>query len=184
MRYRFSLKVHAPAVVMAALATFGIVETPAYADVFPTIEARTLNKDRFTVPVDFTKPRNILLVSMDQGLEDAIDAWDAALEPLRASSDGVEVYNTPLIKKPGALIRGFINGGFRGIYKEDEVRDRVIILYLEDQDAVFASLEVKEEDKSAPMIFVTDQAGEILGRVPGPATPENVAAVTALAAVP
>ncbi len=167
-----------------ALAVLAFAVPSAQADVFPTVKARTLNKDRFTVPEDFEKPRNILLVSMDQGLEDAIDAWDAALSPLRASSDRVEVYNTPLIKKPGALIRGFINGGFRGIYKGDDVRDRVIILYLEDQDAVFAMLDIKEEDKSAPMIFVTDQAGEILGRVPGPATPENVAAVSALVAGP
>lgn len=157
------------------------VSMPAQADVFPTIKANTLNKDRFTVPEDFTKTRNILLASMDQGLEDAIDAWDAALAPLRGSSEDIEVYNTPLIKKPGALIRGFINGGFRGIYKEDDVRDRVIILYLEDQDAVFTALGITETDKAAPMIFVTDQTGTILGRVPGEATPENVAAVTALA---
>ena len=155
----------------------------AQADVFPTVKARTLNKDRFTVPADFTAERNILLVSFGRDMQAPVDAWEAALTPLRQGSDGVQVYNTPLIPNPGGIIRSFINSGFRSIYEDNALRDRIVILYV-DEDEVFPALGITEMVKQRPLILVTDKSGTILGRVPGEAVPENVAAVTALASAP
>ncbi len=146
---------------------------------FPSIEARTLNKDRVTVPDDFSAARNVLLISFGRDMQEPVDAWEAALTPLREQSEDVQVYNTPLIPNPGALVRGFINGGFRGIYKDESLRDRVIILYVEE-DEVFPLLNITDETKLQPLILVTDQSGAIIGRVSGLADEANVAAVKAL----
>lgn len=167
--------------VCLAVTFFMLAGTSAQAEVFPTVKARTLNKDRITVPEDFSAARNVLLVSFGRDMQEPVDAWDAALESMR--SDAVQVYNTPLIPNPGALVRGFINGGFRGIYKDETLRDRIVILYV-DEDEVFPALGITEDVKQQPLVLVTDQAGEILGKVPGTATPENVAAVSALVATP
>lgn len=148
--------------------------------VFPTVKARTLSKDRITVPDDFTAARNVLLISFGRDMQEPVDAWESALTPLREGSDAVQVYNTPLIPNPGAFVRGFINGGFRGIYKDEALRDRVVILYV-DEDEVFPALSIGEDDKAEPLIMVTDQSGVILGRVSGLADETNIAAVTALA---
>ncbi|NKB45284.1 MAG: hypothetical protein GKS03_13510 [Alphaproteobacteria bacterium] len=168
--------------VLAAL-TLAIVSfaTPIAAQdtTFPTIKARTLNKDKITVPTDFTAGRNVLLLSFGRDMQESVDAWEAALTPMRESSDAVQVYNAPLIPKPNGIIRGFINGGFRSIYKEDDMRDRVVILYI-DEDEIFPALNIDEDDKLQPLVMVIDQAGVIVGRVPGLADEANVARVSAL----
>lgn len=172
-----------PKEILIALAlSVSLLGTPVVAQetVFPTVKARTLNKDKITVPKDFSAARNVLLISFGRDMQEPVDAWDAALTPLRESSDAVQVYNSPLIPNPGALVRGFINGGFRGIYKDKTLRERVVILYI-DEDEVFPALSITDEDKAVPLVLVTDQAGAILGRVSGLADESNVAAVTALA---
>ena len=151
----------------------------AQESVFPTIKARTLNKDRITVPDDFSAAYNILLVSFGRDMQEPVDAWDAALTPLRENSEQVQVYNTPLIPNPGALVRGFINGGFRGIYRDEALRDRIVILYVKEKE-IFPALNIGEDDKNAPLIIVAAQDGRILGRVSGLADETNVAAVQAL----
>ena len=165
--------------VMAAVVLCLAVPSLAQDVTFPTLEARTLNKDRITVPEDFSAARNVLLISFGRDMQEPVDAWEAALTPLREQSDGVQVYNTPLIPNPGALVRGFINGGFRGIYKDEALRDRVIILYV-DEDEVFPLLNITDENKLQPLVLVTDQSGRIIGRVSGLADDATVAAVTAL----
>lgn len=164
------------------IALTGFVTMPVLAQeiVFPTVKARTLNKDRITVPEDFSAARNVLLISFGRDMQEPVDAWDAALTPLRENSDSVQVYNTPLIPKPNGIIRGFINGGFRDIYKDDALRDRVVILYVKEKE-VFPALEIGEDDKAVPLILVTDQQGKILGRVSGLPDGGNVAQVIALA---
>ena len=169
-------------ILIALVLSISVLGAPAIAQesVFPTVKARTLNKDKITVPKDFSATRNVLLISFGRDMQDTVDAWDVALTPLRKSSDAVQVYNSPLIPNPGALVRGFINGGFRGIYKGKMLRERVVILYI-DEDEVFPALSITDGDKAVPLVLVTDQAGVILGRVSGLADESNVAAVTALA---
>ena len=159
---------------------FFVPPVAAQDSTFPTVKARTLNKDRITVPEDFTAARNILLLSFGRDMQESVDAWDAALTSVRESSDDVQVYNAPLIPKPNGIIRGFINGGFRSIYKDEGLRDRVVILYI-DEDDVFPALNIGDDDKLQPLVMVTDQAGVILGRVAGLAEEANISRVMELA---
>ncbi|MDG2244635.1 MAG: hypothetical protein P8L66_14215 [Rhodospirillaceae bacterium] len=166
---------------LALSITIGVQSAPVVAQdqVFPTVKARTLNKDKITVPADFTAARNIMLLSFGRDMQESVDAWDAVLVTVREASDAVQVYNAPLIPKPNGIVRGFINGGFRGIYKDKGIRDRVVILYI-DEDEVFSALNISEEDKQHPLVMVTDQQGVIIGRVSGLADAANVAQVVAL----
>jgi hypothetical protein len=131
---------------------------------FPSVKAETLAKAKVTLPDDFAAARNVILVSFGRDMQQAVDAWDAALAPFR--SDGrVEVYNTPLIPNPGALVRGFITGGMRSVYTDDAARRRVIVLFV-DEESYFPALGVTARD--APLVIVTDRAGVELGRVQAP----------------
>jgi hypothetical protein len=152
---------------------------PAGAETLPLIKAETLNKAPFTVPTSFTAARNILLFSFGRDMQAAVDAWDAALIPLRADPAEVQVYNMPLIPNPGGLVRGFINGGMRSVYKDAAVRDRVVVLYI-DEKQVMPALGVT--DRSQPIVLVADAAGAELGRVQGPADAGNVEKVRGLLA--
>lgn len=129
----------------------------------PEAKVETLNKVKLTVPKDFTAERNVLLFSFGRDMQAPVDAWDAALAPDRDGA-AVQVYNMPLIPNPGAIVRGFISGGMRGIYEDKAVRDRVIVMYVEEK-TYFPALGVT--DKTAPLIVVTDKAGVEVGRVQG-----------------
>jgi len=151
----------------------------AQESLFPTIKASTLNKNKVTLPKDFSADKNVLLISFGRDMQEVIDAWDVELTPLRELSNQVQVYNTPLIPNPGALVRGFINSGFRSIYKDQSQRDRIIILYVKVKK-IFPALGIEEDDKTEPLILVISKDGNIIGRVQGLADDANVAAVTAL----
>lgn len=166
--------------LLRTLIVLAVVSVPVSAQepVFPTIKASTLNKDKVTLPKDFSAAKNVLLISFGRDMQEVIDAWDAALTPLRELPDQVQVYNTPLIPNPGALVRGFINGGFRSIYKDRSLRDRIIILYVKEKK-IFPVLGIEENDRTEPLILVISKDGTIIGRVQGLADEDNVAAVTA-----
>jgi len=144
----------------------------------PEAKVETLNKAKLVVPKDFTAERNVLLFSFGRDMQAAVDAWDAALGPDR-NGTGVQVYNMPLIPNPGGIVRGFISGGMRGIYKDAAVRDRVIVMYVEEK-TYFPALGVA--NKEAPLIVVTDKAGIELGRVQGALSDAALADVRALIA--
>jgi hypothetical protein len=144
--------------------------------VVPEVKAETLNKAKIVVPKDFTAERNILLFSFGRDMQAPVDAWDAALAPERDGA-AVQVYNMPLIPNPGAIVRGFISGGMRGIYEDKAVRDRVIVLYV-DEKVYFPALGVA--DKTAPLIVVTDKTGVEIGRVQSSLTDAALAEVRTL----
>ncbi|MBL8642744.1 MAG: hypothetical protein JNK21_02340 [Rhodospirillaceae bacterium] len=161
--------------VRAALQPFQVFAAPG--DTVPPVKAETLSKVKFSVPQDFTAARNVLLFSFGRDMQAAVDAWDAALAPTR---DGVrvQVYNMPLIPNPGAIVRGFISGGMRGVYEDKAVRERVIVLYV-DEKAYFPALKIT--DRSAPLIVVTDRAGVEIGRVQSVVTESTLAEVRSMA---
>lgn len=140
------------------------VSAPVHAgagSAIPAVKAETLNKTKIEVPQGFTAAHNVLLFSFGRDMQKAVDDWDAALAPDR---DGVnvQVYNMPVIPNPGGLVRGFISGGMRDIYKDKNLRDRVIVLYVEEKTYMPA---LGVTDKTAPLIVITDKAGVEVGRV-------------------
>jgi hypothetical protein len=172
------LFVWAGAAIAAVLFVLAGAAIAAPGDKIPQAKVETLNKTKIVVPDGFTAERNVLLFSFGRDMQEAVDAWDAALAPDRDGA-AVQVYNMPLIPNPGALVRGFISGGMRGIYKDKAARDRVIVMYVEEK-GYFPALGVT--DKTAPLIVVTDKAGVEIGRVQSAATDAAVANVRALIA--
>lgn len=147
-------------------------------DVVPAVEAETLNKAKLAVPGSFTADRNVLLFSFGRDMQAAVDAWDAALADVRRDG-AVQVYNMPLIPNPGALVRGFIKSGMRSVYADKATRERVVVLFVDEQ-SYFRALGVA--DRSRPLVLVTDKTGRELGRVQATASDDAVAQVRSLIA--
>jgi hypothetical protein len=147
--------------VIAAAVLLASAVLAAEGQPIPAVKAETLNKTKIDVPAGFSAQRNVLLFSFGRDMQAAVDAWDAALADDRDGAQ-VQVYNMPLIPNPGAIVRSFISGGMRDIYKDKAVRDRVVVLYV-DEKTYFPVLGVT--DKTAPLVVVTDKAGVELGRV-------------------
>ena len=149
----------------------------AAGDVLPAVKAESLAGKKIAWPTDFAAERTILLFSFGRDMQDDVDAWDAALAPLRAAGTA-EVYNTPLIPNPGALVRGFISGGMRSVYKDPATRARVVVLFV-DEKTYFPALGVT--DRTAPLVLVVGRDGVERGRVQGKVNDALIADVRALA---
>lgn len=143
----------------------------------PPVKAESLAGKKIAWPEDLTAARTIFLFSFGRDMQAAVDAWDAALTPLRAAG-AADVYNTPLIPNPGGLVRGFIRGGMRSAYKDDATRARVVVLFV-DEKTYFPALGVN--DRSAPLVLVADRDGTERGRVQGQLNEALLAEVQALA---
>jgi hypothetical protein len=150
-------------VLIAALAAMSSVAvTAAPGDQLPDLAGETLAKTKIAWPKDFPTDRVLLLVSFGRDMQAEVDAWDAALTPLR--SDTLAIFNTPLIPNPGAIVRGFITGGMRSIYKDESARARMVPLYV-DEKKIFPRLGITE--RATPLILVYTRDGRELGRVQG-----------------
>lgn len=165
-------------VAAAALAWAPAPTSAAPGDLVPEAKSETLAKTKFAVPADFPAERNVLLFSFGREMQAAIDAWDAALAGLR-DGKAVQVYNMPLIPNPGGLVRGFISSGMRGAYEDKAVRERVVILFV-DEKTYFPALGVT--DRSAPLVVVADKAGREIGRVQAVLSDQALGQVRALVA--
>ncbi|MBM3513535.1 MAG: hypothetical protein FJX59_07440 [Alphaproteobacteria bacterium] len=165
-------------VIAAALAVTQAFAAPG--DQLPMLKAESLAKKKFAWPTDFAAERNVLLISFGRDMQAEVDAWDAALVPL-AKDGAVSVFNTPLIPNPGAIVRGFITGGMRGIYKDDAARARVVPLFVEEK-VVFPQLGVG--DRSSPLIIVYAKDGREIGRYQGKASEAGTADIARLVREP
>lgn len=163
----------------AAVLTALVAHAPSRAapgDPFPPVKAESLTRKKIAWPDDFTAERTILLFSFGRDMQADVDAWDAALAPLRAEG-AVEVYNTPLIPNPGGLVRGFISSGMRSTYKDEATRARVVVLFVEEK-SYFPALGVTE--RGAPLVVVVSRDGTERGRVQGKVDEALLAEVQAL----
>ena len=97
---------------------------------FPQITSKNLNKDTFIVPDSLDKAFNIFIISFDRDMQIEADKWFSDLAILNNSKPIIDIFNTPVIPDPGRFVRGFINRGFKSIYKNKSMRDRVIIMYV------------------------------------------------------
>ena len=138
----------------------------------PIIEARTLNKENFSVPKSFEVNKNVLLISFGRDMQVAIDDWTRALKVPENMTGKFIVYNMPIIPNPGAIVRGFINRGFRSQYKDKSTRKLTVILYVKKE--LIEALVPRKEDMLQPLVLIVDRAGNILARVPGVASEANL----------
>jgi hypothetical protein len=77
---------------IARLAAVGLVVVAAHdvavaapGDPFPPVKAESLARKKIAWPADFTAKRTILLFSFGRDMQADVDAWDAALGPVRAA---------------------------------------------------------------------------------------------------
>lgn len=165
-------------ILYAALCAAGAAAAPG--DTLPAIKAESLAKTKFTWPADFTAERNVLLISFGRDMQAEVDAWDAAVARL-GESGSVAVFNTPLIPNPGAIVRGFITGGMRGIYKDEAARRRVVPLFV-DEDDIFPKFGVT--DRASPLIIVYARDGREIGRHQGKVSEAGTAEIERLVRQP
>jgi hypothetical protein len=140
---------------------------------FPYVKAKTLNKDSFFIPDSLNTEFNIFIISFNRGMQGEVENWLIDLELLNNQKSSFDVFNSPVIPDPGRFVRGFINRGFKSIYKEKSVRDKVIIMYV-DEDNFFSTLNINDSLKEKPLIMVLNRNAKVIYQINGISNPDRI----------
>ena len=160
------------------IATAILLTSPAVAEMrMPEAKAQSLAKDRMVLPADFATSPALVIFTFAQDQFDVIAEMETKLPILATGTDGLAAYNVPVIPNPGAIVRGFIRSGMRGIYETPEDRARTIVLFV-DEDEYFPEANFPQTEQ--PIVALVTQDGGVVASVSGDAGDETIAAITAM----
>jgi hypothetical protein len=144
---------------------------------FPKAFGSNLERKRLELPNDFAGEINIVLIAFQRWQQAEVDTWIPAVRQLEARYQGVWYYELPVIERPNALARVFINEGMRAGIPDPVSRARTVTLYL-DKRAFRMALEMPDEEHI--YVLVVDRAGQVLWRERGRYSEAKVAALEEL----
>ena len=96
---------------------------------FPTLQARNLLGQSYTLPDDFKGVQNVALVAFQRWHQFLVDEWVAGLAPLRERYPDLHVYEIPVMSQFYMLARSFIDGGMAMAIGSAEVRKHTLTVY-------------------------------------------------------
>lgn len=132
--------------------------------VFPAIEGKALNGDKFRVPHSLGKTYNLVLVAFLREQQAGIDTWIPKLEQMEASDPDFTFYEFPVLPEMNAMARWWIYHGMRSGIRSESARARTVTFHL-DKDEFRDNLDIETE--GAIRIFLVDGKGEILWKASG-----------------
>lgn len=137
---------------------------------FPKVTGHNLNRQKVTLPDDFSTELTVTLIAFQRWQQSWIDSWLPFIETLEAEQPGLVYYELPTIRSMNLLSRIFINEGMRLGIPDRTARDRTVTLYLE-KERFKQSLSIASE--STITVLLLNNKGEILWRTAGKFTPEQ-----------
>jgi hypothetical protein len=151
---------------------------------FATVKAKTLDKEKFVFPEDVRGAQlNILFLAMGGDREDgtyqqdALLAWQAALEERGVFSDDVMAYHFPVMEGVPFFVKGIIVGAIRDSYEGKVPLDQAGVLFIKDLEA-FAEAAGLVVDGQPTIVIATSEA-KPLQSFKGEVSPEGVDEIVA-----
>jgi hypothetical protein len=146
---------------------------------FAAVSAKTLDKEKFAFPGDVKgKQLNIVFLSMsddqDNGTyqQEALLAWQAALDERGVFSDDVMAYHFPVMEGVPFFVKGIISGAMRDSFEGKVPPDQVAVLFIKDLEA-FAEPAGLQLDGQPTIVIATSDA-KPLQAFKGEVSPEGV----------
>jgi len=151
---------------------------------FATVKAKTLDKEKFVFPDDIRGAQlNIMFLAMGGDREDgtyqqdALLAWQAALEERAVFSDDVMAYHFPVMEGVPFFVKGIIVGAIRDSYEGKVPLDQAGVLFIKDLEA-FAEVAGLVVDGQPTIVIATSEA-KPLRLFKGEVSPEGVDEIVA-----
>jgi hypothetical protein len=148
------------------------------------VKAKTLDKEKFVFPDDVRGAQvNILFLAMGGDREDgtyqqdALLAWQAALEERGVFSDDVMAYHFPVMEGVPFFVKGIIVGAIRDSYEGKVPLDQAGVLFIKDLEA-FAEVAGLVVDGQPTIVIATSEA-KPLRSFKGEVSPEGVDEIVA-----
>jgi hypothetical protein len=125
---------------------------------FPTIEARSLDRETYDLPSEFEGRWNVAVVAFRREQQQLVDTWLPFLLALEAGSDRLRVYEIPVLARRWTPARRFIDGGMAMAIGDRDTLGRTLTSYT-DVGAVQRALGLPDDSTIATVL--TDRDGLI-----------------------
>ncbi len=136
-------------------------------EIFPTIKANTLTKEKITIPEDLNGEVNIIILAFEQKAQRIIDTWANIILKEYEPQENITYYEVPMISgwylPMGSQIDNWMRGGI-----PEEYHDNTATFY-GNRQYIFEGLNI--QDKSDCYLFVLDEKGVIHYRTAGGISP-------------
>ena len=138
----------------------------------PPVSGYALDRTKVSLPADFAKPWNLLILLFQRNQEPLVDAWAQALPAM----PGVQVWLMPVTTRENGVYRWWLNASFRSSLPATQPRHYVLPVYV-NKPQFLGSLAITSEQDV--VLLLTDKTGQVLWRTSGPVADEKKAALAA-----
>ena len=142
--------------------------------IFPTIRTKDLNGRSLTLPRDFEGEFNLLLLAYQRWQQQQVDGWLPFARQLERVHPGFHHYELPVVGPMNRIGRFFLDEGMRSGIREEEMRARVLTLYV-DKAPLNRQLWISSEQEITALLV--QRNGAIRWRAAGAWTPDKGAAL-------
>ncbi len=146
---------------------FTQVSQPA---LLPPVSGYALDRTKVSLPADFAKPLNLLILLFQRDQEPLVDAWSQALP----SMPGVQVWLMPVSTRENGVYRWWLNASFRSSLPVAQPRHYVLPVYVNKTQFLQSFKITSEQDV---VLLLTDKAGHVQWRTSGPVADDKKAAL-------
>jgi hypothetical protein len=126
---------------------------------FPTIEARDLEGDVYTLPDGLPVGRRLLIVAFRRWQQILVEGWKSRLTSLERENPDFTVWEVPALGRRYRPARPYIDGGMRAGIIDLGTRLHTLTAYT-DVHALLAELDIR--DAETVHVFLAGADGEIL----------------------
>lgn len=144
---------------------------------FPTIEARDLEGDRYTLPDGLPVGRRLVLVAFRRWHQILVDGWKSRLPSLERDNPDLTVWEVPALGRRYRAARPYIDGGMRAGIIDEDVRLHTLTAYT-DLRALLGELAIP--DTETVHVYLLGGDGEILWSGDGEADGDKIQSLDAV----
>lgn len=131
---------------------------------FPTLKAANLEKRELSLPRDFAGDPTLVLIAFEREQQRDVDTWLREMKRFEELNPAFRYYELPVIQRPNALTRWFIDSGMRRGISDRKARERTITLYI-DKKPFCDTLLIADQKRIYALLL--DRAGKVLWRAEG-----------------
>lgn len=143
---------------------------------FPSVEANSLDKDRYLLPKDFGGQVNLVMISFAREQQAAVDTWLPAARQAEEQHADLRYYELPTTSKENLLYRWWFNSALRSNNTDPALNGRILTLYV-SKSAFLHALHIPNEKKIA--VLLVNRTGQVLWEAEGVYTPAKAASMAA-----
>lgn len=126
----------------------------------PTVTGDNLEGVALTFPDVFTSDYVLVVMPFDQDQQERAVAYVPFFESLTAQFSDTTYYNIAPLSDLSPALRLLVTGGMRVAVSDKATRERIVILYLQDQQAFLDALKIPNTDEMR--VALLDKTGRVL----------------------